>query len=342
MPLLKKILYYLLLFISTALIGITLVSLAYDSSLWYLKVLSFPRLLVLIALAGCLILVILTLRRNWKLSLATLIGLLIAIAIQSYILYPYTPFTSPRVAEIDDDAVLIDKKAVFSVLVANVLMTNRESNKLLKIIRDKDPTFVLAMEVNTWWVKQLDTLRDRYPHRISFPADNTYGMVLYAKIPLKNARIHFFSNDSVPSFMTTVTLPTGDTFDMLAVHPVPPMPSEHPDNVGEKEVALMKAGRLMQNRSPALVFGDFNDVGWSYNSRRFSELSKLNDVRAGRGMYSTFSAKSSIFRWPLDYVFVSKEFRVIDIERLDGFGSDHFPFYAKLALLPRLPVEEDD
>lgn len=342
MSVLKKIGYYLLLLSSVLLIGITLVSLAYTSSLWYLKVLNFPRLLTLLALTGCLLLVLLTYRRNRKLMVAVSVGLLIAIAIQAYILHPYTPLTSRRVASVED-GVVIDKKALFSVLVTNVLMTNRESGKLLNIIRDKDPTFVLAMEVDTWWMNKLSVLNKRYPHRMTFPADNAYGMALYSKMPLNDRRILFFSNDSVPSFMANVTLPVGDAFQMLALHPVPPTPSKYPDNVGEKEVALMKAGRLMEKRSgPALALGDFNDVGWSFNTRQFSGRSGLNDVRVGRGMYSTFNAKLSILRWPLDYVFASKEFRVVSVERLPDIGSDHFPFYVKLALLPRLPAEADD
>ncbi|PRY14191.1 hypothetical protein CLV24_1041, partial [Pontibacter ummariensis] len=34
-----------------------------------------------------------------------------------------------------------------------------------------------------------------------------------------------------------------------------------------------------------------------------------------------------------DYVFVTQEFGVVELERLPDFGSDHFPFYAKLNLV---------
>ena len=80
--------------------------------------------------------------------------------------------------------------------------------------------------------------------------------------------------------------------------------------------------------------GDFNDVGWSHNSQRFAEASQLADVRYGRGMFSTFNAKSWFMRWPLDYVFVSPSyFQVVSIKRLNGYGSDHFPYFVKLKLL---------
>lgn len=115
---------------------------------------------------------------------------------------------------------------------------------------------------------------------------------------------------------------------------MPPKPSQYPDNLGEKEVALMKAGRLIADSQPVptLMAGDLNDVGWSYNSRRFESLSGLRDLRCGRGLYNTFDAKLLLLRWPLDYIYVSPEFKVLELERLDDFGSDHFPYYAKLVL----------
>ena len=56
MSLLKKTLYYLLLLCATVLIAVTVASLVYESSLWYFKVLDFPRLSVLVALVMCLML----------------------------------------------------------------------------------------------------------------------------------------------------------------------------------------------------------------------------------------------------------------------------------------------
>jgi endonuclease/exonuclease/phosphatase (EEP) superfamily protein YafD len=130
-------------------------------------------------------------------------------------------------------------------------------------------------------------------------------------------------------------MPGGKIFQLLTVHPVAPKPSEHPGNIGEDEKELLKAGRLIAGVDlPAMVAEDFNDVGWSHNTSEFEEVSILNDVRCGRGMYNTFSAKSFIFKWPLDYVYVSNEFKVLEIERLSAFGSDHYPLYVQLIFNP--------
>jgi endonuclease/exonuclease/phosphatase (EEP) superfamily protein YafD len=100
-------------------------------------------------------------------------------------------------------------------------------------------------------------------------------------------------------------------------------------------VALLRAGRLIaRHPGPTVVAGDFNDVGWSHNTTQFAASSGLKDVRHGRGLYSTFDAHSFFMRWPLDYVFVSADFKVLAVERLPAFGSDHFPYYVQLTTQP--------
>ena len=327
----KQLFYYLLLLCATALIASTMVSLLYDSSLWYFKVLDFPRLPELVALVVCSALFAFC-TKKWGISAWLLLtGLLSATAIQGYMLFPYAPLAMESVAEAAEGEV---QGAIFSIMVANVLMPNRKAKELLEIVRKKDPTFLLVMEVNAWWVEQLGVLRDAYPYRIERPNDNTYGMALYSKLPLADRQVQHLNHEGVPSFLTKVTMANGSVFQLFTIHPVPPKPSEYPDNIGEKEVALMKAGRLIADSRllPMLLAGDLNDVGWSYNSRRFETLSGLRDLRCGRGLYNTFDAKSLFLRWPLDYIYVSPEFKVLELERLDDFGSDHFPYYAKLVL----------
>lgn len=260
-----------------------------------------------------------------------LLGLLASVVLQASFILPYTPLTDKAVETVAPFSV--EENGSFSLLVANVWIKNKQAARFLDIVQNYEPDVVLAMETNNWWIAQLSPLRVEYPYSVLYPLDNTYGMALYSRLPLKNTQIKFLSHEKVPSIYTEVRLPNGSSFMLHAVHPVPPKPSEYPDNVGEKEVALLKVGETVAgNKAPAVVAGDFNDVAWSKTSRLFGAKSKLGDVRTGRGLYNSFDANSNFLRWPLDHVYVSREFKVVELERLPKFGSDHFPLFIRLAL----------
>ena len=116
----QKALFYLLLLCGTLLILVTMGSLFYDTSLWYLQILNFPRLGVLLALLVCLILYLIV-RQTWSVYVVLfLTGLLVSIGIQASILFRYTILADKTVSSAD--AASVDKRAVFSIMVANVCM----------------------------------------------------------------------------------------------------------------------------------------------------------------------------------------------------------------------------
>lgn len=95
-------------------------------------------------------------------------------------------------------------------------------------------------------------------------------------------------------------------------------------------------GREVRGKGgPLVVIGDFNDVAWSETSQLFARTSRLLDPRVGRGFYSTFPATVPFLRFPLDYVFHSDDLRLVSLERLRKFGSDHFPVFAQLSYEPQ-------
>lgn len=328
----KKIAYKTVLVAGILLSLLTAASLSYDSGLWFLQVLNFPRLGFFIALSFCLVFALVL--KKWqsignKLFIATVLS---AISIQAYIIFPYTFFAPNAVPEADRS--YRDQPADVSIMVANVLMTNREMEEFLEIVHEASPDILVMLEPDKWWMEKLAVLHGDYPYRVAYPASNTYGMALYSKLPLLEHKIYFLNQDSVPSIVATVRLRDGSTFRMMALHPVAPVPSGHPTNIGSvDEESLKLAGNMLAKDSlPTVLAGDFNDVGWSHNLKEFEKRCKMKDTRRGRGMYNTFKANSWIFRWPLDYVFVSHQWKVTEMERLDDFGSDHFPFMVKLVL----------
>ena len=81
-------------------------------------------------------------------------------------------------------------------------------------------------------------------------------------------------------------------------------------------------------------------MAWSRTTDLFIKLSRLLDVRRGRGFYNTFNAKSRVMRFPLDHIFISPEFRLVQMKVLDHVGSDHFPVSVTLSHEPEGASEQ--
>ena len=104
-----------------------------------------------------------------------IVGLLvIAVAVLGFYIWPYT--------KIYPKQVLAGKgKTEIRILVSNVLMSNRESDKLIALIHEKKPDLFVALETDKWWNDKLLALSDDYPHSVELPQEDTYGMVLRSR-----------------------------------------------------------------------------------------------------------------------------------------------------------------
>ncbi len=335
---LKMFFYYLILLIGSLSVGVSLLSLLYDVNIWWLKVLDFPRQQTFLISLLCLLLFAI-INRRWNFwSVFFSVGLVISLGLQAYYIFPYTPLAKEEVAQADLGQTNLSaerqvKKARVSLVIANVYMKNRNAAAFLDIVERAAPDMILAMETDTWWENALEPLQAHYPYSLTYPMDNTYGMLLYSKHPLIEPKIMFLQHEEVPSFHTKIRLANGQMFYFHGVHPVPPVYSKHPDNKGEKEEELVEVGDMVaQHQMPVMVAGDFNDVAWSHTSRLFQIEGQLHDMRVGRCFCNSFDARSLFLRWPLDHVYVTKEFEALKMERLDAFGSDHFPIYVQFTL----------
>ncbi len=115
------------------------------------------------------------------------------------------------------------------------------------------------------------------------------------------------------------------------IHPNPPRPGE---DTTKRDGELVLVGREIRDGESAIVLGDMNDVGWSRTTDLFQEVSGLLDPRKGRGLFPTFNAKSWIWRYPLDHLFHSADFRVVSLQTLPTIGSDHLPLSVVLSYEP--------
>jgi endonuclease/exonuclease/phosphatase (EEP) superfamily protein YafD len=275
-----------------------------------------------------------------------------AIAVQLREIFPYTPLHRVQVerSELGARERRAEGGSTFRLLISNVLMENEEHDRLLAVIRDADPDVVLAVETNERWARALEPLAEKYPHTVFHPQENYYGMMLFSRLPLVDARIEFMVQDDIPSVHAVLELPSGDCVTLHGLHPRPPEPLRDQDST-PRDAELVLMGRAIRAAGdvPTVVAGDLNDVAWSPVSELFLRLSGLLDPRVGRGFYNSFNANNPIFRYPLDHVFHSNHFRLCDLRRLPHIGSDHFPMLVELSYepdasreQPPTPVDEGD
>lgn len=250
---------------------------------------------------------------------------------------PYTPVYEKEV----NDTTTSDTSQDLKFFTANVLQDNTEHNKLAQQIKDLDADILLLTETDEVWQKAiLGQLPSEYQYKVEVPLPNTYGMLLYSKLPLIDPQVHFLVDDSIPSIHTKFRLKSGKLVQFYAIHPTPPMPQENPKSTDRDAEMMIIAKKSRESKLPVIVAGDFNDVAWSPTSLLFQRVSGLLDLRVGRGFYCTFNSKKMLLRWPLDHVYVSPEFRFRSMKSAESIDSDHFPFYVVLSHEPEKAKEQ--
>jgi endonuclease/exonuclease/phosphatase (EEP) superfamily protein YafD len=353
--------------VSRVAVGLLAIALIYGtgapllrSDAWWIRIFDFPRL-QLAVLLGVTLAAYAALRRwgrlqPWEHALAAVAGL--ALVWQLISIAPYTPLYPTEMA----DSRAGDDSNRISFLIFNVLDENREVEPLRNLIRDTDPDIILLSEPTQWWLEQLDGLESDYPFTVFQPQENTYGKLLYSRLALEDPEIRFLIDSEIPSIRTKVHLRSGAVVTLYGVHPRPPGlrrsaeedreghgnqgAEEGPQLNGEREDSDMRDAELLLvakevkklGDAPAIVAGDFNDVAWSHTTRLFQRIGGLLDPRVGRGLINTFDARSRVLRYPLDHLFASPHFSLVELRRLPDIGSDHFPLLVVLDYDPDASV----
>lgn len=301
---------------------------------WWIRDFDFPRLqistLILFVLFYCG--AVFSFDTFWEFLLMLL--LVASFFYQATKIFPYTIFAKKQVKKYRGS----DEKRRISILVSNVLTTNKKYHKLIKLINRENPDLVLTLETDKVWEKELEVIEDEYPYSVKIPLENFYGMHLYSKLELEDVDIKYLISEEIPSIHGKVKLRSGEKVQIHCLHPKPPSPSEDETSTN-RDAELLLVGRDIDGRLSTLVFGDLNDVAWSRTTELFMRLSGLLDPRIGRGFYNTFHAQYPVFRWPLDHVFHSCDFLLLDLKRLENIGSDHFPIYINLVYEPEFKDE---
>ena len=287
---------------------------------WFIRLMDFPRVPYIIGLAAVGLALLAFLRRFTCTTLALLTAALAALVTNAIILWPYRP-SGGLVATCPGDRTL-------SVMIANVELGNRESAPLLKAVKNQQPDLFLAMETDGWWDKALQPIAADMPYTMQKITGSYYGIQFFSRLPLIDPTIHYFANRDTPSVVTGVSLRNGETVTFMGMHPKPPIPGQ--SSLG-RDAELYAAGQMLKDEAPpAILAGDLNSVPWEQAVERMRRIAGLTDPRRGYGYVATWNAKRWWVKWPLDNIFDRGGFSVMSLERLEAFGSDHYPYVVRL------------
>ncbi|WP_349304625.1 endonuclease/exonuclease/phosphatase family protein [Pseudoalteromonas sp. NEC-BIFX-2020_002] len=249
----------------------------------------------------------------------------IIVSVQGWWIFPYTWCAAHEVKSAQSNA-----QHSIRIMSANVLMSNHNSDALLKLVDKYQPDLLITLESDDWWQQKLSVLKKDYPYTIDCPKDNRYGMHLFSKYKIKQAQICELVESDVPSIHILFVNDEGLEIQGHFIHPAPPSPTEEDSSRPRDSELIMVAKALKDATRPVIVAGDLNDVAWSRSTRLFMQVSGLLDPRKGRGFFNTFHASYFFMRWPLDHLFHSTGFTVKRIKRLAKYGSDHFALLTEL------------
>lgn len=322
-----------ILFILSWLMILTVVLPFVKNDYWIFRICEYPRsqkLVICCILIGCW-LIWGDYGNLWQ--HISFVVLLVSVIYLLYKIWPYLPLSVKEVKRVRS----ADVKNQVGIYTCNVLQDNKHFELLIHQVRQINPDLIFLLETDADWETALDNaIGEEYPHQLKKPLPNTYGLLCYSRFPFKNGHIHFLVEPDVPSVEFQLILPSGQIVKVWGLHPKPPVPGED-DRSTAKDKELMKvAFKAKEEKHPVIVMGDLNDVAWSYVTELFRKTSGLLDPRRGRGFYSTFSSNYWFMRFPLDYIFNSADFGLIEMKRMAHVGSDHFPMYIKLQFNPQL------
>ncbi len=235
------------------------------------------------------------------------------------------------------------------VLQFNVLGSNTNFTDGVNYIEAVDADIVALEEVSSGWESALNKLKAQNPFSHFMVREDSYGLGILSKHPLKNLRWKYpgklreFGFLPVPVLMVQVD-PKQETglpkFMAVVVHALPPVSPEHFEARFSQfsELAELIAESTKDRHQPVIVAGDFNVTPWSPYFNAFLSKADLIDTQAEKGVQTSWPASvPAWWRVPIDHVLFSSGAPFKLTSRVLGpvLGSDHLPVVAEFDISGR-------
>jgi endonuclease/exonuclease/phosphatase (EEP) superfamily protein YafD len=204
------------------------------------------------------------------------------------------------------------------VAVANVHLSNRDPAPLLAWARNPQPDVLAVLELTPAYAQALSSAGAAWPHHHLSPQLDAFGIGLLSRWPLRDVR-EVQGEGGILQLHARVMAPFGE-FELIAVHPVPPIDS-HWHAVRDRTLAALRPSSV-----PAVLVGDFNATPWSSAAPRLA----AGGWRWFGGLQPTWPHGACCI--PIDAVWAHGPWQLTERSVGPPIGSDHRPVRAGLRL----------
>jgi endonuclease/exonuclease/phosphatase (EEP) superfamily protein YafD len=233
--------------------------------------------------------------------------------------------------------------ASLRLVTHNLYVRNHRPDALAEWLEHQDADVIVFQEIKEQTAAVMAAASDRYPYQFfGWPTnyvdrpelrEELNGLAILSRYPLRDPFVFRQTRYAAPAAFADLLLPGETTVRLIVVHTSNPFRRSGMRSRNQLMKAL--AAELRRYEGPLVVAGDFNATPYTPAFAQFLSDAGLTTVRAYPGTYPQIAGD---FGLPIDHVLV-RGVRIVDIEALDAFGSDHRPLRADLVVPDRGEVQ---
>jgi endonuclease/exonuclease/phosphatase (EEP) superfamily protein YafD len=233
-----------------------------------------------------------------------------------------------------------DKTNILKVMSFNIKIENTHLDRIVNSIKSTDPDLALLVEIDAEITKNIGVkIIDRFPYSFRSPGGD---LAVLSKLPLEDSSGEKLLGSKDTHLITHIKY-RNKQIQIIGVHPFVPIKSATFNRRNLQIDAL--ANYLQLKQSPTILMGDFNLSPWSPYYRQFIDKTSLHNTRYGFGILPSWIRPSTyvklphlllpLLNIPIDHIFVSKDFKVVNTYVGDNGNSDHAPIISELTMRSR-------
>lgn len=231
----------------------------------------------------------------------------------------------------------------FSVMSLNLLHMGFDAEALRQLIEKRQPDLITFQETASATPRLKAFLAEHYQYTILPPDKHDTDITLFSKFPIKDARRIVVpglkKGPHIPrEFLSAQIDVNGTPVQVYAIHPASP---RGPNRLESRTRYLDHVRNLIKSQEkkvPTIIQGDWNTPVWSQSFQ--SLLAELNlkttftSFLPRTTRYFIHPSFETMLGSKVDHIVSSEEILIKEHFIDEHVGSDHFPIFATLHVLP--------